>query len=184
MPALPTRTLIDQVITLVELLYVNDTPTPDTIDAVELDSRAVEFSEDVTTLTTEGTTDTHEKDTTDKFRVVLDNQVFSVALDQIGMSKVAADGTAFYDGSAGKGNYGLRLTFSATDEADGSEVTIVRTFPKLTIKKYTGRDGATRKSVPSQRTEFNAVKAKVDLLNVAIPDVPATGAYFYDKEAA
>lgn len=181
MPALPTRTLIDQVITLVELLYVNT----GAVASIELDSRAVQFPEDKTTLTTEGTTSVHERDLTDKVRCTVENQVFSEALQAIGMSAYdATSKTGYFDGTAGKGNFGLRLTFAATDEATGAGVTITREYPIVTVKSYTSRDGAQRRQVPTQRVEFNAVKTTKDLLGVALSGtgIPATGVYFIETE--
>lgn len=177
MAALSSVRIVNKVIALVELLYVNAAA----IASVELDSRAVQFSEDVTTLTTEGTQRTYEKDKTDKFRVVLENQVWSEALEEIGMSKIATDGTAFYDGSAGPTQVGLRITFEGNDEATGNAVSIVRTFPRMQVKKYTSADGAQRGQVPTQRTELNAIKTTTDLLNVAIPDAPTAGTYYTEK---
>lgn len=180
---LPTRKLINRQLTLVELLY-NNTDTTPAIVAVELDSRSVQFSEDVTTLTTEGTTDTHEKDITNRFSIILENQVWSDALDKIGMAKQGTDGTRFHTGKAPSGNYGLRLTFEAEDEDTGAAVKTQRTFYRIRQKRYQGTTDPQRQQVPVQRSEFNAVKASTDLLGVAIADAPTGGAYYGDKEVA
>lgn len=191
---MPTFTLnddryIDQVLTKVQLGYNNEATTPALV-WLTLDARSVAFDEGTTTLTTEGTTETYEQEVTDRITVTVENSVLQRALHKamIGDPDTGVSGIAErygYDGSLRGKQYALKLTYTANDLDGGATVTFEQTFHKMQGRRYTPRDGATRKAVPLQRVAFTAIKTTTDLLGVAIDGLQhADGDYYTEDKVA
>lgn len=179
--------LIHEVVTDITLLYNDEAAGTPAIQRLPLDVREVQIQKERTTLTTEGLTETYEKDTLDKYRVILSSQVWHKVLQQAFSSAYdATTKTAFDDGTTPGTFYGLEMVISGTDADSGADVVITRTYPKVSAKSYDSRSGSvTRKAVPTQQVELVAHKATKNLLGaaLALAGMPADGVYSYEVEA-
>ena len=178
--SLTDQRIKDEVLIQVNLLYSNEEAVTPAIVKLELDSRQVAFNEAVTTLTTEGTQNTYKKDETEDFIVEITNQVIQTALHKVALTPSETALKYLYTGKVNTRLYGLELIFEGTDIDDGSLVTTTYTFHKMSVKKYTPKNGATRKTIGEQQIQFTAIKTKKDLLGAFIEgdDDTAEGNYY------
>lgn len=156
-----------------------------------LDSRDVQFDEQITTLTTQGTTVTHEKDTVNVFRVNLSNQVFQVALNKAMLGDPTTSGIAGvaertgYDGSYRSRYFQLEIELAGTDLDTGLDTLERITFWKMQPKQYRPIAGATAKQVPEQTVQLTATQTTTDILSRTIVGLKnTTNGDFYSIDLA
>lgn len=177
--ALTDDRVIHNVVTGIWLGY-NDEETTPAIDYLDIDSRDVQFDEQFTTLTTQGTTQTHEKDTLDVFRLNVTNQVLQRALNKALLGNPTTSGITGvaertgYDGSYNSRFFELRIEFTGTDLDSGTDVITRITFWKVQPKQYRPFANATAKQVNEQTFQLTAVQTTTDLLGAAIPGLKNT----------
>ena len=160
------------------------------VGEVELDARAVNFDETVSTLRTEGTNDTYETDSTDRLQFTIDQSVFQQALEQIALP--GATGVAgvtrrsWYSGDFDINRYyGLRMLFHAVDIDDGASVRFNIVVPKCSVRRYNPmQGGATRKAITPQQLILLAIKTTTNVAGDPIADagvatMPEGGVFFY-----
>ena len=180
----------DHVIRGVFLRYNN----ANALGEVELDARAVNFDETVSTLRTEGTNDTYETDSTDRLQFTIDQSVFQQALEQValpgttGVAGVAR--RSWYSGDFDINQYyGLRMLFHAVDIDDGASVRFNIIVPKCSVRRYNPmQGGATRKAITPQQIILLAIKTTTEVWGAAITDsgasMPQGGVFFYRDKMA
>jgi len=162
----------DHVIKMVKLLY-NNLDTVPAIAKLELDSRAIAFDRDLSTLTTEGTTATYNTNSVDGLRWTLDQSVFQYALERIALpfttGLTGESGRSWYTGDFITTYYGLEFTHTAVDIDNGALVTFITTVPKCQIQDFNMfQGGSPRKAITPEQVVFDAIKTATDLLGTAI----------------
>ncbi len=178
----------NRVLSALELGYFTGTA----IAFLLLDSRDVQFDEQITTLTTQGTVTTHEKDTVEAFRVNLANQVYQKALSRAMLMDPVTTGITGvaertgYDGRYRSENLMLRVSLQATDLATGQDVLFRYTFWKMQHKQYRPFAGATARQVPEQTVQLTAIPTTVDIAGAAILGLKnaTTGDYYSEDLVA
>lgn len=187
----------DHVIKTINLLYSDHDTTP-AIAKLLLDSRSVAFDRDITTLTTEGTTETFKTNSVDALRFTVDQSVMQYALERIAMPYTTGitgeAGRSWYTGEFTTDYFGLEVTHTAVDIDNGALVTFVTTVPKVQISDYNPfQGGSPRKAVTPEQVILEAIKTATNLLGAAIPmvgtpvgqtTVPSGGVYFYRAKLA
>lgn len=163
------------------------TGSPDTIAYVDLDSRQFSLDKQFTTLVTQGTTTTHEKDILEKMLAQTSNQVWQAALNEIMLGAATTTGLPSgeaarwgYDGTLASTFYELRITVTGTDLDSGADVTFEVRIWKVQPKQYDPFAQFSAKQVVEQTAQFSVSKATTDLLGAAIVGLrnAASGDYF------
>jgi|GEM_PF-6308230 len=138
---------------------------------IEMDANTAGLDEQRTTITTQGTLVTHEKDIVDVLRVNFTNQVWQAALNEMMLGIATTIGLPAdevsrvgYDGSYDSRNYEIRVLLKGTDLDSGADVSYRVTFWKVQPKNYSPFTGLTAKSVNEQGTSFTAAKALRDII--------------------
>jgi hypothetical protein len=165
----------------------NDEEATPAIDEIELDSNTAGIDEQRTTITTQGTLVTHEKDIVDVLRINFTNQVWQGALNAMMLGAATTSGLPAgeaartgYDGTYASRNYRIRVVLSGTDLDSGDDVEYQIMFHKVQPKNYSPFTGLTAKQVNEQGVSFTAAQATTDLLGVAIPGLRnATNGDYY-----
>lgn len=177
--------VIHNVIDTVQLGYNNEEATPAVV-WLDLDPSDVALDPAWATLTTQGTTVLHEKDTLQRLNVVVSNQVLQVALAKAMLIDPTTSGItgvtqAFgFDGRFRSKFYACRLNYKGTNLSTGAEVNTRVLVHKMEPRQYFPFSGAPAQAVPTNSSIFTAKPALTDLLNAAIVGLKnaVTGDYF------
>lgn len=144
---------------------------PRTKTFIEMDANTAGIDEQRTTITTQGTLVTHEKDIVDVMRINFNNQVWQGALNAMMLGAATTAGLPAdeasrtgYDGSYDSRNYEIRVLLTGTDLDSGADVSYRVTFWKVQPKNYSPFTGLTAKQVNNQTTTFTAAQALVDVV--------------------
>lgn len=141
---------------------------------VLLDSNSFSLDEQFTTLTTQGTVTTHEKDILDRMLANINNQVFQAALNEAMLGAATTTGVTGvaarwgYDGTYDSGFYQLTVEITGTDLDDGTDVTFRVIIWKLSPKQYRPLATLTAKQVVEQTAQFTASRTLTDVAGAAI----------------
>jgi hypothetical protein len=162
--------------------------TPDTI--VENDilfARNVNYEPQVQTITFEGDDVREDRDILNGLNITVQADKFDLATisNAYGKQVVTAslpDGVAgrIYFGDSGELSVlcGVVSEVDAKNEATGDIETLRMVVPKATLKVFQPR-ALQYNTKAGTEFRFSALKTAVDLLNVALPGVPAGGAFWY-----
>lgn len=177
--------------TLISLGYNNEEATP-AISYINIDSRDAGIDEQFTTITTQGTLVTHEKDVLDIMRLNLTNQVWAYALTQAALGVPTTTGITGvtarngYDGQYNSRNFEIRVEMRGTDLNSGTDVTYRVTFWRVNVKQMRPFSTLTAKQVIEQTFQVTVSKTLVNLLGTGIVGLKnaTTGDYYsHDKLA-
>ncbi len=183
--ALTDQRIIHLFPTVVQLGYNNEETTP-AIVYINLDSRDAGIDEQFTTITTQGTLVTHEKDVLDIMRLNMTNQVWQYALVQAALGVATTTGIAGvaarngYDGLYNSRNFEVRIELKGTDLNAGTDVTYRVTFWKVNVKQMRPFSNLTAKQVIEQTFQVTAKQAIANLLGAGIVGLKnaTTGDYY------
>ncbi len=159
--------------TLIQLGYNNEETTP-AIVYIDMDSRDAGIDEQFTTITTQGTLVTHEKDVLDIMRLNFTNQVWQYALIQAALGVATTTGITGvtsrngYDGQYNSRNFEARVEMTGTDLNSGTNVKYRITFWKINVKQMRPFSSLTAKQVNEQTFQVTVQQALANLLGAGI----------------
>lgn len=174
-PVTATSALTGGTTPAVEVAQTTPGVNPRTKQFIQMDPNTAGIDEQRTTITTQGTVVTHEKDIVDVLRVNFNNQVWQAALNAMMLGAETTSGLPTdevsrvgYDGSYDSRNYEIRVKLTGTDLDSGEDVSYRITFWRVQPKSYSPFTGLTAKQVNNQSTVFTAALAKRDVINAPI----------------
>lgn len=171
--ALTDARATDLVIDLVELGYSDEAATPAVVWA-EVDSQDVTLDPAWATITTQGTTDLHEKDRLNRLQATIVNQVLQNLWSKAMLGDPVTSGITGvaenygFDGTFRSKDYSLRGTYRGTDLATGAAIAYRLLIHKMQPRQYMPRLGAPAQAVANQTTLLLAKRTLTDLLGAPI----------------